>query len=255
VEEQVLTSTQTTTKQQQQQQWSPFDFICHLHEHIHNPHPPITLNNFVPHCLQWHGQSNLTLWTPWLERPPRGLLSQALFQANELTSKGPSMKWDGVRLIADKEGVELPFCQLLQKRSPRHPLPQQFWRSKEDDGLSMAVSDGKKAMLNGQLIITPILVQVVCLDLHCAFLATWSRTQDSSRGKNNGCLAFPCLTDDEETSMGLKDKPGNHFHLVKLSSRQNSPNFCQDISNNRPLTSSGRLANIHSKVNMDRGQR
>jgi hypothetical protein len=27
-----------------------------------NPlHPPVTLDAFVPHCLQWHGQSNQTL--------------------------------------------------------------------------------------------------------------------------------------------------------------------------------------------------
>jgi hypothetical protein len=54
-------------------------------------------------------------------------------------------------------------------------------------------------------------------------------------GENNGRLAFSCLLDEEEASLGLKAKPGNRFHLKELSWRQNSPNFCHGMSNNSPL--------------------
>jgi hypothetical protein len=81
-------------------------------------------------------------------------------------------------------------------------------------------------------------------------------TLQESRGSQNNCqLAFSCLSDEEEeeASFGLKDKPGNRFHL-KLSWRQNSPNFCHDEIYNSPLTSSGRMSTLTSKVNMDGDQ-
>jgi hypothetical protein len=72
-------------------------------------------------------------------------------------------------LVADKEGEEFPFSQLLQKRSLRWPLLQQLWRSKENDRLGTKVSERKKALLNGQMIFTTIFVQMIGLDFE-----TWS---------------------------------------------------------------------------------
>jgi hypothetical protein len=51
-------------------------------------------------------------------------LQNTLAHFNELTSKGSSMKWDGVCLIEDKEGEEFLFCQTFQNWSPQRPLLQ-----------------------------------------------------------------------------------------------------------------------------------
>jgi hypothetical protein len=44
-------------------------------------------------------------------------------------------------------------------------------------------------------------------------------------------LPSAVFSNGEGASLGLKDNPGNRFHL-KLSWRQNSQMFCHNVSNN-----------------------
>jgi hypothetical protein len=69
-------------------------------------------------------------------------------------------------------------------------------RSKEDDGLGTAVIDRKKVMLNGQLIFTAILIQMIGLDFEVRSLGLGNLVTAQTKQWYNNSVAEVSTTSD-----------------------------------------------------------